>query len=134
MIDRAPHVTVLLDTHALLWYVTDDAALTPAARAAIDTTPEVLVSAASAWEIATKYRLGKLPAAAAIALALPEVMTRSGFAELPVSLADGARAGALEHPHRDPFDRMLAAQALNRGIPMVSADPVLDAFGVTRVW
>ena len=99
-----------------------------------DDTNEIFVSAASAWEIATKYRLGKLPGGEALAVDVAGTIRRQGFEELAISIADAERAGRLPGPHRDPFDRMLIAQALARDLPVVSMDAVFDGCGVNRLW
>jgi PIN domain nuclease of toxin-antitoxin system len=125
---------LLLDTHAFLWFATGDTALSTAAQEAIVSAPRVFVSAASAWEVRTKYRLGKLPSAALLAHDLATVVKRLAFEELPVTFADGDLAGALEGAHRDPFDRMMIAQALNHELSLVSNDTVFESFGVTRLW
>ena len=126
---------VLLDTHALLWWVADSGRLSPRARRIVaDEANGVLVSAASAWEIATKYRLGKLPGAEAVALDIAGTIGDQGFEPLPVGVRDAERAGRLPGPHRDPFDRMLAAQALARDLGVVSVDEALDGYGVRRIW
>ena len=126
---------LLLDTHAFLWWFAGNRRLSEAARRAIaDESNEVLVSAASAWEIATKYRLGKLLSAAALALDIPGTIASQDFEELPVTVDDGARAGALPGPHSDPFDRMLIAQALSRNLTVVSIDERFDTYGVRRLW
>ena len=126
--------SLLLDTHAFFWYAIGNSALPEALRVTIEEAAEVYVSAASVWEIRTKHRLGKMPAANAIAHVLPETIARLSFRTLAVDVFDGDRAGAFVAAHRDPFDRMLAAQALNRGLALVSNDAALDAFGVRRVW
>ena len=132
---RPVAVPLLLDTHAFLWWIADSGRLSGAARDAIaDESNDIAVSAASAWEIATKFRIGKLPGCEAVAADVAGHIARQGFAELAIGVADAERAGRLPGPHRDPFDRMLAAQALARGLPVVSADPVFDAFGTIRVW
>lgn len=126
---------VLLDTHALLWWALDDPRLSGRSREAIgDPRTTVLVSAASAWEIATKARLGKLPAAEALAATLRDYLAEQGFTPLDITLAHGQRAGALPGPHRDPFDRMLIAQAQAEQLALVSNEAVFDQYGVTRVW
>ena len=103
---------LLLDTHAFLWWVINDRRLSRAAEEAIaDDGNDVLVSAASAWKIATKHRLGKLPDADVIAVDVAGVLASQGFTELPITVDDGARTGALPGPLRDPFDRILIAQA-----------------------
>ena len=125
----------LLDTHAFVWWIADSERLSGAARTLIaDVTNEIFVSAASAWEIATKYRLGKLPEADALASDLSGHIDRQGFGELAIGVADAERAGRLPGPHRDPFDRMLIAQALPRDLPIVSTDSVFDAYAVNRFW
>ena len=91
-------------------------------------------SAASAWEIATKHRLGKLPSVAALALDIAGAVDAQGFAELPIAVAHGARAGALPGPHGDSFDRMLIAQAIADDLVLVSNDTAFDAYGVRRLW
>ena len=105
-------MTFLLDTHALLWWFVDDPRLSSAARAAIaDETNEVMVSAASAWEIATKHRLGKLPEAEGAVARWHQLVAADGFGIAPVRDDHGLRAGSYPVAHRDPFDRILAAQA-----------------------
>ena len=125
---------LLLDTHAFLWFATGDPALSAAAKQAIEATTDIYVSAASAWEIRTKYRLGKLASAAVIVHDLATVLRRLEFAELDIAFADADLAGSLEGAHRDPFDRMLIAQALNYRLALVSNDAVFEDFGVTRLW
>ena len=128
-------VRLLLDTHALLWWFAGDEQLPAAARRAIaDDANDILVSAASAWEIATKHRLGKLPEAGALALDVGGGIVSQGFEELAITVADGERAGRLPGPHRDPFDRTLAAQALDRNLVLVSNDTAFDHYGVRRLW
>jgi PIN domain nuclease of toxin-antitoxin system len=125
----------LLDTHALLWWLSDEPALTKAARAIIaDTNNLILVSAASAWEIATKVRLGKLPTAADLAADFAGHLEREGFQMLAISWDHAIRAGLLPGPHRDPFDRMLIAQAQAENIPILSNELLFDTYGVRRVW
>ncbi|MCY3707109.1 MAG: type II toxin-antitoxin system VapC family toxin [Gammaproteobacteria bacterium] len=126
---------VLLDTHAFLWWIADSGRLSVAARQVIaDEANDIAVSAASAWEIATKYRIGKLPGAEPVALDVARAISAQGFGHLPISVGDAERAGRLPGPHRDPFDRMLAAQALARDLAVVSADAALDAYGIRRIW
>ncbi|HYC65934.1 MAG TPA: type II toxin-antitoxin system VapC family toxin [Reyranellaceae bacterium] len=126
---------LLLDTHAFLWWLAGEAALTRKARmtiAAEDT--EVFVSAVSAWEIATKFRLGKLPEAAPVATDIAAAVAAEGFSELALSLAHAARAGSLSGQHRDPFDRMLIAQAMLDDFTLVSNERAFDMYGVKRLW
>jgi PIN domain nuclease of toxin-antitoxin system len=126
---------LLLDTHAFLWWLTGDAAFSTPARTVIeDTANTVFVSAASAWEIATKFRIGKLAGAAYIVVDLTGVLATQGFVRLPISFAHGQAAGALPGPHRDPFDRMLMAQAMLDDMVLVSNEQRFDSYGVRRLW
>lgn len=126
---------LLLDTHALLWWLDGDAALSRTARGAIaDEANDIFLSAASAWEIATKHRLGKLPGAAAVAADIAACIADQGFQELSITLDHGRQAGTLPGPHRDPFDRMLIAQAMIEDMVLVSNEVVFDAYGARRLW
>ena len=125
----------LLDTHAFLWWLSGSRRLSGAARRAIeDDANHVVVSAASAWEITTKHRLGKLPGGEAVAGDVAGAIAGQGFEELGITVRDGERSGRLAGPHRDPFDRMLIAQALAHDLAVVSVDTVFDRYGVTRLW
>lgn len=121
---------LLLDTHAVLWWQTDDPRLTSTARHAIARADIVWVSAASGWEVAIKAALGRLRLDEAFAI----TVAADDFTELPVTLAHAARAGALPAHHADPFDRMLAAQALTEGATLVTADRALTVYGVPVLW
>jgi PIN domain nuclease of toxin-antitoxin system len=126
---------VLLDTHAFLWWLDGDRRLPKRVRELIlreDT--EVLVSAASVWEITTKARLGKLPGAQAVAADVGACIQSQGFAGLPVSIAHAQAAGSLPGPHRDPFDRMLIAQAQAEGLALVTNERTFDRYGIRRFW
>lgn len=126
---------LLIDTHTLLWWSAGSDALSLRAREAIaDETNDVFVSAATAWEIVTKHRLGKLPGATAIAVDVGAYVADQGFLELAISLDHGQVAGALPGPHRDPFDRMLIAQATRENLVLVSNETAFDAYGVKRLW
>lgn len=128
-------VRLLLDTHALLWWLSADFQLAHLAREAIgDDEAIVYVSAASAWEIATKARLGKLPGAESIAQDFEAEIKQHGFFPLSISVEHGQRAGNLPGPHKDPFDRMLIAQAQTENLILVSNEVVFDQYGVTRLW
>ena len=125
----------LLDTQALIWAGQSPELLGTSARATIsDGLSELLVSAASAWEIATKVRIGKLPEAKALESRFLEEMVASGYTLLPVTAEHALLAGRLVGAHRDPWDRMIAAEAVALDIPVISIDPQLDAFGVRRIW
>jgi PIN domain nuclease of toxin-antitoxin system len=118
-------VILLLDAHALLWWLADDPTLSDAARTAIaDPATDVLVSAATVWEISIKRGLGKLEAPDG----LVDAIEASGFSGLPVTLADGEAIAALPDHHRDPFDRMLVAQAMRINAVIVSRDAAFDAY------
>ena len=126
---------LLLDTHAVIWWWTDDPRLPAAARAAIASPGDmVCVSAASVWEIATKHRNGKWPEVARIIDEFPALLRKSRFVPLPVSIDHARAAGRLEGPHRDPFDRMLIAQSREEKAAVVSADGVFAAYGAPVIW
>jgi PIN domain nuclease of toxin-antitoxin system len=125
----------LLDTHALLWWLSDDPALTRAARKTIADIKNVLiVSAASAWEIATKVRLGRLATAADLVADFSGYVEREGFELLSISGEHGIRAGLLPGPHKDPFDRMLIAQAQAENMPIITNEAVFESYGVRCLW
>jgi PIN domain nuclease of toxin-antitoxin system len=126
---------VLLDTCALIWATLSPAALSPQAREAIaDEGNVILVSAASAWEIATKVRLGRLLGVEKLEQDYLAVMNEAGYTLLSIDAASALRAGRLTAQHKDPFDRMIAAQALALDVPVLSSDQQLDQFGVRRIW
>ena len=100
----------------------------------VDEANDIVVSAVSAWEIATKFRIGRLPGSEAVAVDVAGHIAGQGFEELAISVADAEYAGRLPGPHRDPFDRMLIAQALARELVVVSVDAVFDEYGVNRLW
>lgn len=126
---------LLLDTHSLLWWFTDDARLSaPARQAVADEANEVFVSAASAWEIATKQRLGKLQGVPEATARFGELVAADGFVHLPVTYLHSLRAGGYDVAHRDPFDRMLAAQSELESLILVTCDPVFDAFSSRTRW
>ncbi len=126
---------LLLDTHALIWWVIDDPALSKAAYVAIDDPAnEVLASAASAWEIATKHRIGKLANAGPLAQDFVGSIAAEGFTGLPIGLREAEAAGRLPGPHRDPFDRMLIAQALSGSLTLISNERLFDRYGISRLW
>ena len=126
---------LLLDTHAFLRWIADSSRLTEAARRAIaNLRNDVAVSAASAWEIAAKYRLGKLPGAERVARNIGARIAEQGFDKPAITVDDATRAGRLPGIHRDTFDRMLIAQALARDSTLVSNEALFDRYGVQRLW
>lgn len=126
---------ILLDTHTLLWMLQDDPRMSLRQFQVLE-SPEnrLFVSAVSAFEIATKARIGKLRLAMPAAELIHHVLTELSYLPLAVSHSHGCRAGALPGPHRDPFDRLLAAQALEEGMPLMTSDAAFRAFGVETVW
>jgi PIN domain nuclease of toxin-antitoxin system len=128
-------VRLLLDTHTLLWWFEEDPRLSSRAEAMIaDRRNDIYVSAATAWEIFTKHRLGKLPLVGTILEDFRAGLTMEGFEEISVTVAHACHAGWLKGTHKDPFDRMLMAQAQLEGLTLVSKDEAYDRFGVPRVW
>ena len=126
---------LILDTHTLLWWLFDDPRLSTAARASIaNPKARIWVSAASAWEVATKARLGKLPEAGDVAAKLPHYIRQARFLELPITIGHSLKAGALPGPHRDPFDRMLIAQSFITDYPVVTTDQVFKEYGAKVIW
>ena len=126
---------LLLDTHALLWWWKDDPRLSKrAAKAIADEANIVLVSAASAWEIATKHRIGKLPGAESALRDFNELIVVDGFGHLAVSYQHAIKAGGFDIVHRDPFDRMLAAQSIIEGAALVTDDAAMKLFCVKCHW
>jgi PIN domain nuclease of toxin-antitoxin system len=125
----------LLDTHALLWWLDGDERLPMTARQWIaESENVVLVSTVSAWEIATKVRIGKLPGALAVAERYLETIAVQGFTPLSITTDHALRAGTLPGSHRDPFDRMLIAQAQAENVPLISNETLFDSYGVRRIW
>ena len=125
----------LLDTHTLLWCFNASPSLSPRARRVIDDgRNEILVSAASGWEIATKVRLGKLPTGEELVGELDRYLAQLGCEPLPISLDHAVRAGMLTGEHRDPFDRMLIAQAQAESLAIISNDRIFDDYHVRRIW
>jgi PIN domain nuclease of toxin-antitoxin system len=125
---------ILLDTHALLWWLRDDPRLSRVGRSILrDKDNEILVSAAVGWEVAIKVNLGKINPPSVID-ELENAVSTEAFTDLPITLAHAVRAGALPLHHRDSFDRLLAAQAQVLDIPILSSDPLFDVYGVQRFW
>jgi PIN domain nuclease of toxin-antitoxin system len=128
-------MTLLVDTHSFLWFNQDDPALSARAKALLeDPANEKLVSLACCWEIAIKAGIGKLALGEPTATYIPNALARAKFGTLPITLDHVVAVERLPPHHRDPFDRMIVAQALAENVAVVSADAVLDAYGVTRLW
>lgn len=126
---------LLLDTHALLWLMTGDDRLTMRVRRLIESEADIsYVSAVSAWEIATKFRLGKLPGAEELARDFGGLTREADLEPLAIGVRHSEVAGRFDDPHKDPFDRMLIAQALIEGLTLISNERIFDRFGVTRIW
>ena len=126
---------LLLDTRALIWWLAGDDALSARARSAIgDEGNSVAVSAASAMEISTKFRIGKLPDAALLAHDFEAIIAEQGFAELAISVRHARIAGEMNIAHKDPFDRLLIAQARVEDMALVSNETLFDGFAVQRIW
>jgi PIN domain nuclease of toxin-antitoxin system len=126
---------LLLDTHAFLWFIMGDSKLSTTARAAIeDPGNEKLLSVGSIWEIAIKVSLGKLALAEPFPVLIPRELSRNGFPILALSLAHAARISAMPFHHRDPFDRLLIAQAQEETLVIVSLDGNFDRYGIKRIW
>jgi PIN domain nuclease of toxin-antitoxin system len=125
----------LIDTHVLLWWFFGDQRLSKKAGETIRSPGhEILVSSASAWEISTKFRLGKLPHAAVVIQQFPSLLKKGRMEVLAISVDHALEAGGLPGPHRDPFDRMLIAQACLEDIPLVSSDPIFSSYPVSIIW
>lgn len=125
----------LLDTHAIVWMLRADPRLSRPAAAVIDESAnDLLVSAVSAYEVCLKHSLGKWPDVAALAADFEKEIGTADCRTLPVTTAHAITAGKLDLSHRDPFDRLLIAQALVERVPIVSNDAVFDSFGVERIW
>ena len=126
---------LLLDTHALIWFLEDDPRLSTVARASVEHVGnERWVSMASGWEMAIKSRLGKLRLPLPFVRLFPAEIERLGFSILPIAARHLHSLETLALHHRDPFDRLLVAQALVDGLTVVGDDPAFDAYGVTRLW
>lgn len=126
---------LLLDTHAFLWFCQDDPRLSATAKALLeDPANRKLLSIASCWEIAIKAGLGKLKLGEPSASYIPNALTKTGFELLPIAVAHATGVETLPLHHRDPFDRLLVAQAIAENTPIVSSDPALDAYGIVRHW
>jgi PIN domain nuclease of toxin-antitoxin system len=127
--------SLLLDTHAMLWFFWDDPQLSAAGNALIeDANNRKLVSIASCWEIAIKVGLGKLELGESSRSFLPREIARNNFELLPINLDHATTVEGLPFHHRDPFDHLLVAQAIVESLPVISADAIFDQYGLSRLW
>jgi PIN domain nuclease of toxin-antitoxin system len=128
-------MSLLLDTHTLVWWLNDDPRLPDSVRAAIaQPAIAVLVSAATGWEIATKTRRGRWPEAEALLRDFERLLANARFDVLPIAMRHAILAGTLPGDHKDPFDRILAAQCLLENLTLVTVNPAFRAFGVSVMW
>jgi PIN domain nuclease of toxin-antitoxin system len=128
-------VPLLLDTHTFLWWLAGHRMLSLKAREAIESAEaDVFVSAVSAWEITTKFRIGKLPEVQLVAIDVYSTIEAEGFSPLAISVQHAQRAGSFGGTHRDPFDRLLAAQALLDDLTLVSNDRAFEQYAIRRLW
>jgi PIN domain nuclease of toxin-antitoxin system len=126
---------LLLDTHTLAWWLLDDLRLPSRTRALIaDRENEIFASAVSAFEVATKFRIGKWNDIGPLAIAFEEIVATQNFVVLPIAASHACRAGLLRSSHRDPFDRLLAAQTEIEGLHLVTNDPKFENFGTRIAW
>ena len=126
---------LLFDTHVLVWWFVGDLRIPERLRGLVSISDTLVhVSAATAWELATKHRIGKLPEAGPLVDEFFDFIDRCNFMRLPVTVEHGHRAGLLPGDHKDPFDRRLAAQALIEDLDLVTADPALAALGARVMW
>ncbi len=126
---------ILLDTHAIVWWLEGNTRLSLRARSLIEKpSGDIFVSAASSWEIAIKAKLKKLPSMLPYAGRLAQIFQTQGFVEMPMSVRHADHAGSLPGHHRDPFDRMLIAQAQLESLTLVSNEKIFDTYGISRLW
>jgi PIN domain nuclease of toxin-antitoxin system len=129
--------TYILDTRVFLWWLFNDARLSYTAREIIqDSANDLLISAASAWEIATKHRIGKLPEAESVVQSLPAYLQRTRVKPLNITIEDSLLAGSMNHAHHAPFDRMIIAQGKIRNLPVITNDLVFQQseFGISVIF
>lgn len=128
-------MNVLLDTHSFIWFIEDHPSLTPRARALIEEAAnDVFLSIASIWEMAIKVSLGKLALSQPFNLFIPNQLLLNDITLLDITLSHTLQVATLPFHHRDPFDRLLVAQSLVEGMPLISSDSIFDAYSVSRVW
>ena len=125
---------LLLDTHTFLWFIDDSPRLSTPAKSYLESDAELLLSTASLWEIAIKISIGKLDLGRPFNVFIPEQLAFNSITELPINLKHLGVISALAFPHRDPFDRLLIAQAMTESLPIVSADAAFDLYPIERLW
>ena|SRR5437868_14396005 len=125
---------LLLDTHTFLWFIKDNPRLSVSAKAWLESDADLLLSIACLWEISIKVSIGKLTLAQPFDIFLPQQLADNDIEILPISLAHLGIVSTLPFHHRDPFDRLLIAQAITEQLPIVSIDAAFDAYSVTRLW
>jgi PIN domain nuclease of toxin-antitoxin system len=125
---------LLLDTHTYIWFVTDHPALSATAKTLIEDSNEILVSIVSLWEIVIKMSLGKLSIGATFEQLIPHQLIENDMTLLPIEFSHLHRLVELPFHHRDPFDRLLIAQSISDGLPLISRDPTFDAYQAQRLW
>jgi PIN domain nuclease of toxin-antitoxin system len=123
----------LLDTHTLIWFLENDPRLPPTTRTQIETTPTIFISIVSLWEIAIKANIGKFSLSFPFNTIAPNLIT-TGITELPITFKDLEIYLSLPLHHRDPFDRILIAQAMNHSLSFISQDTQMDAYPIQRLW
>lgn len=126
-------MTYLLDTHTLIWFLENDPRLPPTTRTQIETTPTIFISIVSLWEIAIKANIGKLALSFPFNTIEPNLIT-VGITQLPITFKDIEIYLSLRLHHRDPFDRILIAQAINYSLTLISQDVQMDAYSIQRLW
>jgi PIN domain nuclease of toxin-antitoxin system len=128
-------VKFIADTHAFIWFITDSEQLSPKAKTLLEASEsDRVLSVASVWEMAIKTSLGKLSFNKPLEQFLPEQLSLNYFRVLDISVEHALRVAGLPLAHRDPFDRMIVAQALTESLPILSNDSALDAYGIQRLW
>lgn len=127
-------MTLLLDTHTFLWFINDDARLSPTALNLLESDADLLFSTASLWEIAIKASLGKLTLPLPFPSFVEQHIIANEIQMLPIQTTHLERLIELPFHHRDPFDRLIAAQAISEGLPLISGDPAFDPYGLERHW
>ncbi len=125
---------ILLDTHIFLWFINNDPQLSPTARTLLESDVDLVLSAASLWEIAIKVSIGKMTLPKPFEIFIPEQLQQNQIEILPIAVNHLTNVSTLPFHHKDPFDRLLVAQSFAEGIPIVSVDTMFDQYNVNRRW